>query len=502
MLFGKRIKELRESQKLPQRVVADALEITIPLYSRVERGERTLSKSHLPKLAQVLKVEESDLLKLYLANQVTLILEGQSDLYDEVLDIAKKGGRSTNESKERKAKSTKRNVRIASLFSGCGGLDLGFTGGFTFYGKPFTKLPTQIVFANDFDKDAADCYNSNEHLMGSNSSCLLKDIREVSSEDIPDFDVLLAGFPCQPFSNAGNRKGVLDNNGRGTLFEECERIIKAKIAEGHHPKAFVFENVRGILSSKMPSGITVPQEICNRMEALGFNVSTQLVCASDYGVPQKRYRVLIVGIHTSIGKFDFSVMDDIVREYNLPSEKNGNKAKLLIGSILQGVTELENDEYWEYSKTTQNMIDLIGPCEHGKEALKYFGDGYDISQLPAVVYEGKSWKNIPPEKLTPRFRRIYDDPAKYHAPKFFRRFAFGEINGTITASAQPENCGITHPVENRRYSVREIARIQSFPDNYTFSKIPIQARYKVIGNAVPPILGWVVAQALLRQITE
>ena len=89
MLFGKRIKELRESQKLPQRVVADALEITIPLYSRVERGERTLSKSHLPKLSQVLNVEENELLKLYLADLVASVLDGQPEIYNDVLDIAK-----------------------------------------------------------------------------------------------------------------------------------------------------------------------------------------------------------------------------------------------------------------------------------------------------------------------------------------------------------------------------------------------------------------------------
>ena len=97
-----------------------------------------------------------------------------------------------------------------------------------------------------------------------------------------------------------------------------------------------------------------------------------------------------------------------------------------------------------------------------------------------------------------RFKKIADDPKRYHAPKFFRRFAFGEINGTITASAQPENCGITHPVENRRYSVRECARIQSFPDDYHFGNIPLQSQYKVIGNAVPPVLGWVIARALLN----
>lgn len=393
-----------------------------------------------------------------------------------------------------------REFRIASLFSGCGGLDLGFSGGFSFYETFFPKLPTQIVFANDFDSDAATCYNANPLLVKDGAKCLLKDIREINSEDIPDFDILLAGFPCQPFSNAGNRKGVNDDNGRGTLFEECERIIKSKVEAGNAPLAFVFENVRGILSSKMPSGITVPQEIQNRMQLLGYNVSMRLVCSSDYGVPQKRFRVLIIGFRKDLGKFDFDEMDKVVNDLNLPSEKKGNHERLMLGAILHNIQSIPDGGCWEYSKTTQDMIDNIGPCNHGEDASSFFVDGFKKEDLPDLVFHGKSWKDVPYEKLTPRFRKIYDDPKKYHAPKFFRRFAFGEINGTITASAQPENCGITHPIYNRRYTVREIARIQSFPDEYSFDSIPLQSRYKVIGNAVPPILGWVIARALINQI--
>jgi DNA (cytosine-5)-methyltransferase 1 len=393
-------------------------------------------------------------------------------------------------------------LRIASLFSGCGGLDLGFSGGFRFYETEFPKLPTKVVFANDFDADAANCYNSNPLLVHDGAQCLLKDIREVDAVEIPDYDILLAGFPCQPFSNAGNRKGVNDDNGRGTLFEECERIIKSKVDAGKAPAAFLFENVRGILSSKMPSGITVPQEIKNRMEDLGYNVSMQLVCASDYGVPQKRYRVLIVGIRKDIGSFDFEELNNVVNSLNLPSEKKGNYERLMVGSILHDIEAIPDGGCWDYSVSTQDMVDNIGPCQHGAEASRFFVNGFNKETLPAEVFVGKSWKDIPYELLTPRFKRIADDPKKYHAPNFFRRFAFGEINGTITASAQPENCGITHPVYNRRYSVREIARIQSFPDDYSFDSIPLQSRYKVIGNAVPPILGWVVARALINQINK
>lgn len=392
--------------------------------------------------------------------------------------------------------------KIASLFSGCGGLDLGFSGGFTFYNKRFKKLNTKIVFANDFDKDAATCYNTNPLLVKDGTKCLLEDIRNINADTIPDFDILLAGFPCQPFSNAGNRKGINDKNGRGTLFEECERILKNKVEKGHRPKAFVFENVRGIMSCHMDDGTPVTEEIQKRMEKLGYNVSCKLICASNYGVPQQRYRFLIIGVDNVFEQFDFRLLDKIVENNKIPSVSHGTHEALLLGSILQGLQELPDNDCWEYSLTTQKTVELIGPCSHGNSLDSLFHSKFSISNLPKVAFEGKSWKDIPYELLSPRFKRIYDDPKRYHSPKFFRRFAYGEINGTITASAQPENCGITHPIENRRYTVREIARIQSFPDNFLFTSIPLQSRYKVIGNAVPPILGWVVASALITHITK
>lgn len=163
---------------------------------------------------------------------------------------------------------------------------------------------------------------------------------------------------------------------------------------------------------------------------------------------------------------------------------------------------MADSDVWPYSPGTQHTVDLIGGCTHGLDAFRYFKDGYRYSDLPSICFEGRSWKDIPYELLTERFKKIADNPKKYHAPKFFRRFAFGEINGTITASAQPDKCGITHPVENRRYSVRECARIQSFPDDYLFTSIPLQSRYKVIGNAVPPVLAWVLGYALLKVLPK
>lgn len=330
--------------------------------------------------------------------------------------------------------------RLVSLFSGCGGMDKGFE-----------NAGYHRVWANDFDADAQAVFKLN---LGDIDG---RDITKVPVEDIPDCDIITAGFPCQPFSNAGNRKGVYD--ARGELYLECLRIIESK-----KPKAVLFENVKGLLSSKHQSGKKLIDVIKEDLENLGYRVNYKVVNASDYGVPQNRERMILVGIREDIGKtFEFPPIQE-------------DKSKLTLRHILDVSPEVPNQTYWAYSPQAQNMIE----------------------QIP----QGGSWKNIPYENLSPRFQRIRDDMKRYHAPNFYRRFSLDEINGTITASAQPENCGITHPTENRRYTIREIARIQTFPDDFLFiddTTKNIVAMYKVIGNAVPCRLAEVISKAILEQ---
>ena len=382
---------------------------------------------------------------------------------------------------------------VVSLFSGCGGLDLGFIGDFKFRQFEFPANNFKVIFSNDIDAAAVKVYDSNHKYF--NHNITHEDVKNVADEDIPDFDILLAGFPCQPFSNAGQRKGV--NDERGTLFQECERFIKVGLSRKNKPKAFVFENVRGIMSSKMPDGTTVPDEIKKLTEELGFNTTYKLIKSSNYGVPSDRYRLVIIGVHKDLGAFDFDLLDDIVNEFNLPNAKT-SPYELYLGSILSDIPKNapQKDDYWKYSPSGQYMIEKIGFCEDGNEVLNKFAKKTPIEQISKTVKKGRSWKNMNPEEMSERFRKIWDDPKKYHAPNFYRRFALGEINGTITASAQPENCGITHPFEHRRFTIREIARIQSFPDDFEFPYTTIANAYKVIGNAVPPVMGWVIARAL------
>ena len=363
--------------------------------------------------------------------------------------------------------------RVLSLFAGCGGLDLGFSGGFDHLGVTYEKLPYKLVWANDVDTDAQAAYIANQDKYLGSHSFVLGDIRTQGTDDIPDFDILLAGFPCQPFSNAGNRKGVKDE--RGSLFEEVERFVKAK-----KPIAFVLENVKGILSSKMPDGTPIPLEIRNRLrtvkcddgETITYNIAVErLLKTEHYGVPQQRHRVIIVGIKQEKNRdvsFDFELLQNNVKKESLALTK--------VKHVLDGIPPNSPyiDEHWHLSPQSAAMVPMIT----------------------------RSWKDIPYDLLPIRLKKIRDQMKKYHSPNFYRRFGLEEVNGTITASAQPENCGILHPHKNRRYTVREIARIQSFPDDYLFPCRSIDRKYKVIGNAVPPVFAFVIAKTLYDHLSK
>ena len=389
--------------------------------------------------------------------------------------------------------------KIVSLFSGCGGLDLGFTGGFSVKGRDFPRTNFNIVLSNDFDPATELVYNANSKFFG--HTMTMCDVKTIEDSDIPDFDILLAGFPCQPFSNAGLRKGVDDY--RGTLYKECERFLSVGNQRAHKPIAFVFENVKGILSSRVPNGLSVPDEIVRLTKELGYNTSYKLLNASHYGVPSNRQRVIMVGIREDLPAFNFDLLDVVRQQYKLPSSVN-NPYQLTVGYTLSGIDDSipQSRDYWEYSPGGQAMVEKIGACYGSEEILEKMGVANSLDSFPKEILEGRSWKNISPDDMPPRFRRIYDDPQRYHSPKFYRRFALGEINGTITASAQPENCGITHPFYNRRYTVREAARIQSFPDDFVFPYKTIADAYKVIGNAVAPVFGWVIAKALSKHLNK
>ena len=330
---------------------------------------------------------------------------------------------------------------VLSMFSGCGGMDLGFRmAGF------------DVIWANDVDPDACATYERNLCKRG-RRHLVVGDVSSLSPpSSLKDgVDVLIGGFPCQAFSNAGRRRGV--NDARGLLYKHCMRFI-AEL----RPRFTVFENVRGFLAIGGEQKLLV-EEVCDELRGLGYEVQLGLVNAANYGVPQNRLRTVIVG----------SLLGRCAESFRFPTPVSG--VDLTLGALLPVPEGVAN----------QQDIVTLNPQAY---------------QIGRHVPEGGSWKDIPDHALPARLKHIRANMRKYRWPNFYRRFGRDEIAGTITAAFKPENAGIWHPTERRPFSVREVARIQSFPDDFVFVGRTVKSMYAMIGNAVPPLMGKAFADAI------
>lgn len=231
---------------------------------------------------------------------------------------------------------------IISLFSGCGGLDLGFRGGFKFLNKTYSPNNFDIIWSNDIEKNACVTYqkNFNHHIVCGDIRDLLEN-KYIGLFDKPfplEADIVLGGFPCQDFSHAGKRKGL--DSARGTLYEAmCEIISQTK------PKLFLAENVKGLLTINNGQAI---DKIINDFEKLGYHVSYKLLLAADFEVPQKRERVIIIGTRKDIlPKFSFAKL--------LSERKSWIDLKTAIGD-LENIEEGNfSNHYWSKAKKNKGQ---------------------------------------------------------------------------------------------------------------------------------------------------
>lgn len=315
-----------------------------------------------------------------------------------------------------------RTLKISSLFAGCGGTDVGVTGGFNFLGNKYPPLPTKLVYANDFDKGACDLFDLNFHVKCDNG-----DIRKVKTEHVPPYDFLTAGFPCQSFSIVAQnppRLGIKDDE-KGTLFEEVCRFLRY-----HHPKGFFCENVKGILSANQ--GIAFPI-IIESLRNCGYHVLHLLLNAAHYGIPQRRERVFIIGfkdIHT-------------FEAYRPP-------VPTMESATLRQVVFTENQVLEKY----------------------YFSE-----RAIAGMHAAKEEMNK---------GRVQN---------------LDEQCGTVGAHLAKVSLNSTDPVlcvngRYRRFTPREVARIQSFPDTFKLEGSESKL-YRALGNAIPPVLAWHVMKSIV-----
>ena len=217
-----------------------------------------------------------------------------------------------------------RKLKVASLFCGCGGTDVGMQGDFDYLGKHYESNNVEIVYANDIEKTACNIFEKNFGLTPDN-----RDIRNIKSDEIPEFDILTGGFPCQSFSIVAQnpkRLGIKDE--KGMLFFEMCRILRDR-----KPKCFIAENVKGILTANKREAFPL---IIKEFEESGYNVKYQIVHAVEYGVPQKRERVIIVGFRK-----------DLDIEFEFPNPTTPNIDQYV---PLNAVLEPEVDEKYFFSQ--------------------------------------------------------------------------------------------------------------------------------------------------------
>lgn len=301
---------------------------------------------------------------------------------------------------------------VVSLFSGCGGMDLGFRGDFTVFGRHYDRHPFNIVWSNEINKAACRTYSRNiDHRIRCG------DIWELLGELPKNVDVLIGGFPCQDLSINGKGAGIAGK--RSSLYLamiEALKIVK--------PKIFVAENVKGLLMRHNEASF---KQIIEDFNSLGYDISYALYNAADYGVPQSRERVFIVG--TSVGKFVPPVPERSKNEWMTAKDAIGDLEDLAMNENLNHV--------WS-------------------EALKSADQG------------GRSLNATKPGQTIR-----------------------AECHGNIQF----------HYSLPRRISMREAARIQSFPDDFIFDA-KLRETERQVGNAVPPVLAWHIAKAIKLCLDE
>lgn len=395
-------------------------------------------------------------------------------------------------------------MKVVSLFSGAGGMDLGFkNAGF------------DIIWANDFFKEAVETYKKNigDHIV-------LGDITKISSEDIPnDADVIIGGFPCQGFSIANIKRSMEDK--RNFLYKEMLRIIKDK-----KPKYFVAENVKGLIS--MENGGVIKM-IIKDFENLGYKVDYKVLNAAEYGIPQMRERVLIIGNRVGkanpFPKITHYIDNELKGLKPAPSTEqtigflanvrlSNNPIKLQDGTVIYNHIASTNvaDKFWG-RKYEVNQHDI---CDY----LKYWRDksNWTTSKVDkhfGYAYTAGHWfrkdnnsGSIPKPEDWWELKRIlgFDDRYDKQVTTLVEKEIKFEQSLRITNWERPSDT-ITatspeiHVNKMRRLSVRECAMLQTFPMDFVFVG-SLNRMYTQVGNAVPVRLAELVAKGIKKELQK
>jgi DNA (cytosine-5)-methyltransferase 1 len=359
------------------------------------------------------------------------------------------------------------------LFAGAGGLSEGFR-----------MEDFRILAANDFDKNAANTYRLNHPEV-----CFLDGpVQDITGEDLltaaqikkGDLDVLIGGPPCQAFSVYNHQRGFHDE--RSGLFREYIRIVGAL-----EPKIIVMENVTGMSSVEKGRAIT---EIYESLKKLGYTVEHTILKAEEFGVPQERRRIIFLGVHDT----------DVIQWPRPTHNKEGEKNLKQFNTVWDAISDLpalninEGFEDGDYVSSPQSLLQKYLRTD-SRRIFNHHAPHLAAINIRRMQFipQGSSWRDIPQDLLPEGMKRA----KRSDHTKRYGRLSQNGLSSTILTRCDPHWGAYIHPTQNRTLTVREAARLQTFPDRIQFSGSRVE-QYRQVGNAVPPLLSKAIAKTVKK----
>lgn len=389
-----------------------------------------------------------------------------------------------------------KSITTIDLFAGAGGITEGFR-----------QAGASCVFANDFNPHACETFQLNhpeiKMVGGPIQNLDAKAIRKSLSMKKGDLDILVGGPPCQGFSINAPERFLEDP--RNSLFKHYLRFV-----DEFAPKTFMFENVPGMLSL---GGGKIFDTIISQMQERGYHTNTRILLAAHYGVPQVRWRTIILGSRLS----DAPLHPEPTHFYSCrPNFKGGAtiatrlvpldvlrlKPAVTLADAISDLPSLDaggGEERSSYGRACPKSTFAKEMRKDGKTLFNHTANRLSKINLDrlAHIHPGSAWTSIPYDLLPEGMKkaRTSDHTMRYG------RLSWESLAGTMMTKCDPHWGAVFHPEQDRTFTVRETARIQSFPDGYQFLG-PRVAQYEQVGNAVPVLMARAIGEALISYITQ
>lgn len=469
--FGEFIRQRRNELGYPLRKVASHIDIDPSTLGKIEKDERVFNVDLIEKLSSILKAEKTTLLNYHYSNKIVEDLKSYPN-YEEVLKIVKKQisrylshqdlEGSHQDWRQKEFSNPNATIRIGTMFSGIGAIEYAFKR---------LKLQTEILFASDIDNFAKQSYFENYNISENN---WYNDVKDIDGNKYKNkIDLLVGGSPCQSFSMVGKRKGLEDT--RGTLFYEFARVLQES-----QPKVFIFENVKGLLNHD--KGNTF-ETIKATFEELGYKYHFQVLNAKNYGIPQHRERIFIIGFKDNAVNFKFPEpvslehkMQDFLEDYTdskyylkekgvkfVTSSKNRNKRYTQINGNIALCQKANQQFNWhgDFVFEEQNQSDF-------NEFI------FDVNEVEEKYYLSEKTKDYVLSSGTKTFKTTVKTDLEIARPL---------LQSMHKMHRSGVDNYVTHTGRIRKLTPKECLRLMGFRDDFK-QVVSDTQMYRQAGNSI------------------